>query len=106
MPDRKSQKHRNDHNLMTIVNLWPYLTPYQRSMLTIHAISLFVLAKLRPPQPLRPRHLVIPVMFSQIAVFVIAVNLPFSQAITFGTVGNILIAALAISPSIRQGGIT
>jgi len=52
-----------------------------------------------PQQHIRPRDVVLPVLYVQILIFVIASQLHSELAITFGTIGNLILVGLAILPS-------
>ena len=53
-----------------------------------------------PRRPLRPVDLVLPAVFAQLLLFVHAAGFPPDQALVRVAVGNLVIAALAMLPSL------
>lgn len=90
-------------NLLTLLEtleqigwLHPWLFPERRSV-RVHSVG-------ERRQPIRPIQFLTPVVLAQIVVFGIAFQLPAAQALTLGAVGNLVIVAVVMLPSISKMG--
>lgn len=88
-PKMKPVKPKSDP-LKAILDLWPRLRPWQRKRLLLQARL----------HTLRPVHLVIPATLAQMLVFLVAIYHTPAEALYVLGIGNLLIIALAMSPSL------
>jgi hypothetical protein len=72
------------------------LTPERRRA------NVYVLEERRQTRPLRPVDLLLPIMFAQTMLFAYAMTLPASQAIYHAGLGSLILAGVAMLPSVRS----